>query len=199
MYLRKVWDLTKKLKNLQFLSWKPHCSHVRIVLPTLYVWPACIWKKNNSKAYKKAVMFTMLHVHVPVCERITLIKSGKIHYDTCNFMPHYWRGQSTGHRLQLTFHRSQVTIKMIVNLQWVHIYMLVRSHFVFIHILASSRRSVSWGAGQKTVREKIKKVRQTGSEGTPLGKPYKRSFQVYQDLVYPLIGQFWQVLLQAFP
>ena len=33
-----------------------------------------------------------------------------------------------------------------------------------------------------------------GRERTPVGKLYKRSFRVYQDLLYPLIGQFWQIL-----
>ena len=63
---------------------------------------------------------------------------------------------------------------------------------VFI-ILASSRCLVSWGTVQETVCEKIKK-RSGGSKRTPVSKLNKRSFLLYQDLVYryPLIGPFYQ-------
>ena len=43
--------------------------------------------------------------------------------------------------------------------------------------IASSRRSVSWGAAQKKAREKIKKKHTKGSERTPVGKLNKRSFR----------------------
>ena len=57
--------------------------------------------------------------------------------------------------------------------------------------LASSRRSVSWGAARKTAREKIKKCAARGSERTPLGKlnNNERSFR-YQDVVYLLTKNY---------
>ena len=48
-------------------------------------------------------------------------------------------------------------------------------------ILASSRRSVSHGAVQKTAREKIKKSATRGSERMPVGKLNKRSFRPLID------------------
>ena len=54
-------------------------------------------------------------------------------------------------------------------------------HFVRNNCLASSRRSVSQGAVQKTAHEKIKKNAARGSEGTPVGKLNKRSFRPLID------------------
>ena len=49
-------------------------------------------------------------------------------------------------------------------------------------ILASSRRSVSQGAARETAREKkLKKSATRGSERTPVGKLYKRSFRSLID------------------
>ena len=58
----------------------------------------------------------------------------------------------------------------------------LRSLKQFLHtnattLVASSRRSVSWGAARKKAREKTKKKRAKGSERTPVGKLNKRSFR----------------------
>ena len=50
-----------------------------------------------------------------------------------------------------------------------------------LSLLASSRRSVSQGAVQKTAREKIKKSAARGSERTPVGKLNKRTFRPLID------------------
>ena len=60
----------------------------------------------------------------------------------------------------------------------------------FLNPLASSGRSVGWGAVRKNRAQKNKKCAVRGSERTPVGKLNKRSFRVYHDLVYPLTGQF---------
>ena len=55
------------------------------------------------------------------------------------------------------------------------------------HLVASSRRSVSQGAAQKTARKKIKKSAARGSERTPVGKLNKRSFRPLIDRLQRLV------------
>ena len=61
----------------------------------------------------------------------------------------------------------------------------------YLYNLASSRGSASWGAVRKTTQEKSTA---RGSKRTLVGKLNKRSFRVHQDVLYPLIGEFWQIL-----
>ena len=56
--------------------------------------------------------------------------------------------------------------------------------------LASSRRVQLVGHSAENRAQKNKKSAARGSERTPVGKLNKKVVPVYQDLVYPLIGQF---------
>ena len=79
--------------------------------------------------------------------------------------------------------RNKAALEFVQSSLYVALY--TKQDFLF-HIdttlmVVSSRRSVGQGAAQKTAREKIKKKRDERKKGR----------SVYQNLVYPLIGQFW--------
>ena len=61
-------------------------------------------------------------------------------------------------------------------------------------VWCETKHSIYLGRSAENSPRKNKKRAARGSEKTPVSNLNKRSFRVYQDLIYPLIGQFWQIL-----